>query len=447
MASVTIITPACGASKMASRMRGRHWILRQRAAMTTMKQPPRARSLATAAMIPNSHTQIRAFASLPSSTTTLSSPSFDQLEQETRDFLRQKESSLDDKDDYWSSNPKKPSFEIGMKLMNRWRTRQHELFDLEHAHESKEDDLLQMQKGRECAEQMESIMNVAVSVSILGVVRPHVWTMEAWQMVGDGTSAARVLNAWGERYGGDMSLAPTVDDFNLVLRCGSDSPQEAMDMVQLLLDTSVPSLAPNLESYSHVLHTHVHHYIQPPQTNQNHNNNSDSMKEKGEEQKMIQSLFAQIEKLLLREDPAASFQPGGESSKAFLVARSYCDVIRAIRYSRVLNFSDTPIKVDPAVVTDLLDRMQAHLFQEGVVPLWNTTIEDNNGNNDVALSSLFPLTSVPNTKRSVSVSRLVLDAYHHAMLANRHGPPVKTIAEAVEKSQGMESILMLWVGR
>ncbi len=111
------------------------------------------------------------------------------------------------------------------------------------------------------------------------VTRPFYLVMKSWDQIGamdssSGTKAAAVLDSWGEVYGGDITYAPSIKDFNVVLSAYANNAsgdynmngetsglpaENAWDIYSLLSQLSDITLRPNIVSYVHTIRALTHH--------------------------------------------------------------------------------------------------------------------------------------------------------------------------------------------
>lgn len=68
-------------------------------------------------------------------------------------------------------------------------------------------------------------------------VLPFCLTMEAWRRIGKGEKCAFVLDKWGEVLGGDLTLAPTLDAFHVVMEAYSKNP--SLRTISMILVTQL----------------------------------------------------------------------------------------------------------------------------------------------------------------------------------------------------------------
>ncbi len=107
------------------------------------------------------------------------------------------------------------------------------------------------------------------------ITLPFSLVMEAWNQCNDfhcGSKTAEVLDSWGENYGGDMYLAPTIHEFNVVLDAYAKAAskfyetsnkslpgESAWDIYSFLCQLNDVMLLPNVASCAHTINALSHH--------------------------------------------------------------------------------------------------------------------------------------------------------------------------------------------
>ena len=113
--------------------------------------------------------------------------------------------------------------------------------------------------------------------SIKNPTLPFSLVMDSWNQSSSsdaGSKTAAILESWGEIYGGDMSLAPTINEFNIVLDAYAKAAsgyyninngllpgESAWDTYSFLSQLNDMSLLPNIESCIHTIHALTHHAL------------------------------------------------------------------------------------------------------------------------------------------------------------------------------------------
>ena len=107
-----------------------------------------------------------------------------------------------------------------------------------------------------CAQRLNDVLEHYTGTDI----RFYQMALEAWNSCGNGDKTATILDMWEEKFGGNLNLAPTIDQVNVVLETYSftSSISEVWEIGDILHSSSNFSIRPNIESYSHILHTLCH---------------------------------------------------------------------------------------------------------------------------------------------------------------------------------------------
>jgi hypothetical protein len=147
------------------------------------------------------------------------------------------------------------------------------------------DDLLHLKE--KCAQVMNDILGYHIKYNIPSkhlimtndkddaITLPFSLVMDAWNQSNSfhcGSKTAEVLDSWGEIYGGDMNLAPTINEFNIVLdayakaaskfyETGNKSlpGESAWDIYSFLCQLNDVMLLPNVASCAHTINALSHH--------------------------------------------------------------------------------------------------------------------------------------------------------------------------------------------
>jgi hypothetical protein len=139
-----------------------------------------------------------------------------------------------------------------------------------------------------CAEEMDCILRYHIKHNIskessYSNLKPFKQVMDAWRNSGSplsGMYCADILEQWGQLFGGDMDLAPTIAEFNVVLDAYSkdssgdydifNSPdakdlqfpaESAYDTFAFLSGMSDLALLPNISTCSHTIHALSNHAL------------------------------------------------------------------------------------------------------------------------------------------------------------------------------------------
>lgn len=160
-----------------------------------------------------------------------------------------------------------------------------------------------------CAQRLHDLLEHYSGVDI----RFYQMALDAWNNCGNGDKTATILDLWEEKFGGNLNLAPTIDQVNVVLETYSttSSISEVWEIGDILHSSSNYSIRPNIESYSHILHTLCH-----PK------NNQESDTKNTNETKAL-FILDQLQKLV----PINNIRNSSSSKSNCFLLRSYTDIL------------------------------------------------------------------------------------------------------------------------